>query len=231
MSNYQRKNKFHKSACYKGIELAAKNVPYVSCYLNSINKVINYTSELYSRVFAVTFVLRYPSWYRQNPRYNDIGDFFRSFKAKHDAELDRRNKRGVRVHRNNGVHYLWCRECNDSINEHFHVMVFLNKDNFQRVGKIEIPCESYDRKSVYQMLVEAWAQVLNISVYDAHRAVHIPRNPYYYLEQNSRSYREQFCNLFQRASYMAKYQTKNISSDRRSFGYSLRRRERLSVFN
>lgn len=94
---------------------------------------------------------------------------------------------------------------------HYHLVIFVNHDAFNSLGKYEL-----GRSNIYARLVEAWASALNIEDREALGLVEIPRNAHYPVtadDFNSQG------DLFYRASYMAKAATK-VRGNRHCFGGS-----------
>ena len=192
------------------------NRKYNLRYINTSKQVINDSLWEFERVSVIRLDLHYPKHYQfDDLNVNDIRRFFKSLKSKVDAELVRRKRRGV-SYSPERLRYIWCKEINDSVNPHYHVMIFLNKDNFRSVGQVEYKNNLSDIKPIFDMICESWGGVLSISPYDAVTSIYIPDRAVYVMKRNNE---ESIDNVLNRAKYLCKYSTKeNING--RAFGSS-----------
>lgn len=178
-----------------------------------------------SRLIGVRVDLRFPSGYQDlffddfdNPdfvyvnRSRAISKFIDSFKSKVLFYLKRKKRKGHRVH-GCDVRYVWCREINNSINEHFHVCLFLNKDEFYRLGDYS------DRESLANIIIEAWASALRRDVSYIRNSVNFP-NMVHYVNVNDEHFNVQINELFQRLCYLAKIKTRANGYGNKTFGCS-----------
>ncbi|MEC6832291.1 inovirus Gp2 family protein [Photobacterium toruni] len=204
-------------------ERSVLNENFDEGYLSSIEKVIDKSLNDYSRILAVRFDLRLPKG--NSDDYIDIHDgfnrerllskFIDSLKSKVKFYVKRKNKEWRRNHRCQ-LRYVWCREKESSDNEHYHVMIIVNKDIYRMIG------EYHHNGSLASMIVSAWGSSLELDFDQVKRLVYFPKNHSYIIDYNSSEYINQYDCLFHRVSYLAKTRTKNINRYYRSFGCSTR---------
>jgi hypothetical protein len=196
-------------------------------YLEKIRRTIEHAINEHPRTFAVRVDLRLPNLEyfialdidTPNPysfnNTNVISRFIDSLKAHIKADLNRKARQEKRVHRCS-PRIIWCKERDTSINEHFHLLVLLNKDTYHRLGCYGVT------GSLASMLVDAWASALGCDYEDAQRLVHFPENSGYYVHRHHDEFEQEFCDVFYRTSYLAKINTKEYGNKERSFGCSLK---------
>ncbi|MFT7681206.1 MAG: hypothetical protein ACI935_000651 [Moritella dasanensis] len=196
-------------------------------YLDRMDRTIENALNEHPRTLAVRVDLRLPlirlndeldrdlpNIYRYD-RSNLITKFINSFKAKIKADLNRKYKSRKRVHPCT-PRYIWCRERDTSINEHFHMLLLLNKDTYHGLG-------CYQREgNLSSMVNSAWASALDCIGDEIGRLVHFPENCCYHINKNSDDYNQQLEDLFRRVSYLAKKRTKCYGEGHRTFGTSSR---------
>lgn len=196
---------------------------YNSHYLNRITNIINNAVREHPRTLAVRIDLHLsPDWYDNemitcypNLSENVMARFTRSLKAKIEHYRYRISKEGKRAHPCT-LRYFWVKEINDTVFPHYHVVIFLNKDLFWKLGNA-----TGDKQCLWTMISDAWLSALDVSAYNVYyRLVHFPQRGVYILDYNSSEYLIQFDKLFSRLSYLAKERTKVYSPDKRSMGCS-----------
>lgn len=196
-------------------------------YLDRMDRTIENALNEHPRTLAVRVDLRLPlirfndeldrdlpNIYRYD-RSNLITKFINSFKAKIKADLNRKYKNGKRVHPCT-PRYIWCRERDTSINEHFHMLLLLNKDTYHRLGDYQ------SEGNLSSMVNSAWASALGCFDDEVRHLVHFPDKGCYYINKNSDDYHQQLEDLFRRVSYLAKKRTKCYGEGYRNFGTSSR---------
>ncbi|WP_318459505.1 inovirus Gp2 family protein [Photobacterium leiognathi] len=201
------------------------NEEFNNSYLNSIEKVIDKSIEQYPRMLAIRFDLRLPKVNYVDLLDRDLHDgfnrdrlmprFIDSLKSKIKYDVRRKNKKW-KVNHKCDLHYVWCREQDKSDNEHYHVMIIVNKDVYRSIG------EYHHNGSLSSMIVSAWESSLRLDYNQGKRLVHFPSNCSYVVNYRDSKYEEQYGDLFHRVSYLAKTRTKNINRYYRSFGCSTR---------
>jgi len=196
-------------------------------YLNRMDKTIENALSEHSRTLAVRVDLHLPIFifydeldrdlpnnYHHNES-NLISRFINSFKAKIKADFNRKYKQRNRVH-HCSPRFIWCRERDTAINDHFHIVILLNKDTYHGLGYYG------DNDNLSSMIIEAWKSALNYFGEEVERLIHFPKNPCYYIDKNHEDYHQQLEALFRRVSYLAKKRTKCYGEGKRSFGVSSR---------
>ena len=197
-------------------------------YLNKINHAMQITTSEYNRVFAFRVDLRLPSdlenyhirhaddpCHRYTKMRGDVSRFIESFKSIIKCDLIAKVKRGKRVYACK-PRFIWCKERNESISYHYHMLILLNKDAYFTLGTFD------SDTSMAFKVQKAWSSALGlIDVNHAKRLVHFPANSSYFIDRNSELFERQYEDLFYRTSYLAKVETKDYGGKQRNFGYSL----------
>ncbi|NAX49053.1 inovirus-type Gp2 protein [Photobacterium halotolerans] len=217
-----------KENTYNGLPIQGLIEEMNTRYLDSIISALELSLEDYSRTYAIRVDLRLPNIdnsldylgrdeivsYNRN-RTNLMKRFMESLNAKIKAQDIKKRREGKRVY-SCTVRYAWAKERDTSINEHYHIVLFLNKDRFYQAG-------SYRHEgSLASLIIEAWASALGVDISDSFRLVHFPRNHGYYLNEKSESFSQKYSDLFYRLSYLAKKRTKCYGEGTRCFGSSYR---------
>ncbi|WP_229624156.1 inovirus Gp2 family protein [Vibrio parahaemolyticus] len=193
--------------------------------MNSIEKVIDKSIDQYPRILAIRFDLRLPESYQDDYLDRDLPDgfnrdrliprFIDSLKSKIKYDVRRKNKKWKGNYKCD-LHYVWCREQDKSDNEHYHVMIIVNKDVYRSIG------EYHHDGSLATMILSAWGSSLSLDYNQGKSLVYFPNNCAYVVNYRDSKYEEQYDDLFHRVSYLAKTRTKNINRYYRSFGCSSR---------
>ncbi|EOV0096951.1 inovirus Gp2 family protein [Vibrio parahaemolyticus] len=217
-----RKNKLLKQKEFKGINLTSREKELLEDRVNKIYEVLTQATNCFPRTFAFRVDLRFPRGYKFGETFPYMKKFFGSLESQITEELKRRKRRFSSVSEER-LRYIWCKEIDKSENPHYHLVIFLNKDNFQSLGDFKrVIRDERKCKHLYQMLLCAWSRVLGIELEEAHRAVHIPENTTYIVktfEGEVAAGNEEFTKLFNRSIYLAKARTQAIGVSR-SFGRS-----------
>jgi len=196
---------------YKNIPVLTNSGPLSEPYLEKIKSVFDKTLEEYSRVYVLRFDLRFPQGYFTFDS-DHISKFIESIKAKMDADLNRKNKKGM-CH----LRYVWAKEQDTSDNPHYHVAIFLNKDVYFVHGEL-----SAHEGNLSAMIRQAWASSLGLSFHEIVGCVHFPKHCGYWVDKNSMFFIGQYNDCFQRLSYLAKVETKIFQCGLKNFGSSRR---------
>lgn len=189
-------------------------------YLNTINNVILNALRTNPRSLVFRFDLHLPRVSNgiDCPLQSDgkeISRFIDSFKAKVANYIAYRERAVLRAHKTD-VRYIWCREFGRDGQEHYHVVIFLNRDCYWTLGDFQQQTPSLSTK-----IVEAWASALKIDWHKANTLVHFPQDtPVYHLDRNDQSFVDVLSDLVRRLSYLAKVETKCYGDSRKSIGYS-----------
>lgn len=189
----------------------ANHSTWVPEYLQIIEWMLGLSLAHFNRVCVLRFDLRFP----ESSRYSDskvISRFIDSFKA-HLTSWDRHRASEHPI----GFGYVWCREQDSSINWHYHLAFFFNKDAICGFGRTEIGiCNTFNR------ILSAWASAIGIPEVQAIGLVHVCKNGVYWLDQNSDEISQQYQAVMERCSYLAKSATKDVNDGYRNIGASQR---------
>lgn len=213
---------------FKGLPILGNLNDYNERYLDKIIDTLNHACDEYKRVYAVRIDLKMPQAPQEldclsrdeivnqcRSRDRAISLFTESLKAKIKAMDHRYDKAKQRV-RPTIVRFIWCRERDTSANDHYHMVLFFNKEKFHKLGDWE------RRGTLAGMIREAWVSALGMDYHNTDGLVHFTKNGGYYLHQSKPEFTCQYENLFYRLSYLAKKETKHYGEGRRNFSTSYR---------
>ncbi|MEB7886244.1 inovirus Gp2 family protein [Serratia fonticola] len=202
--------------------------PLNKLYVKRITETIDKALEHYPRLLAVRVDLRFPDEEDRvdcPTRYYAGSDvislFFNSLDAQVEEDINRKVKAG-KTTLTCDLRYVWVRELNkEKTKHHYHVLLLLNKDAYLWPGRRET---SFDRSTLYQMLIRAWVRAVNRANGEEtyHGLIHIPYQGYYQLNRNKPDFKADYEELTERAMYLAKEHSKDKSDGRRNFGCSQR---------
>lgn len=213
---------------YQGLPIQGSLESNNAIYLDRLLNTINLSLAEHPRTYAMRVDLRLPDLtdchdclsrdeivsYHLN-RTNLMKRFTESLSAKIKAQEGRMRREGKRVYPC-AVRYVWAKERDTSINDHYHLVLFFNKDRFHRAG-------DYKRYgSLASMITSAWGSALGCDADNSFRFIYFPESHGYYLDENCKKFSQQFSDLFYRISYLAKKRTKHYGEDSRCFGCSSR---------
>ncbi|EGR3228980.1 inovirus Gp2 family protein, partial [Vibrio parahaemolyticus] len=195
-------------------------------YLDRIILTMSKALKDYKRVHALRLDLRLPvsdsekNILRRDEFLNNTFDqkniikrFFESLKAKIKAQEKRMKASEKRVYPCH-LRYVWCRERNKSNNDHYHLVLFFNKDRYFSSGYRD------NEESLVRLIMDAWSSALGEYVDNADRLVQLVYKGTHYLDQNKYDFENKYQALFTRLSYFAKNRTKHYGEGKRCFGTS-----------
>ncbi|EGQ9288437.1 inovirus Gp2 family protein, partial [Vibrio parahaemolyticus] len=195
-------------------------------YLDRIILTMSKALKDYKRVHALRLDLRLPVSDSEkdilrrdevlNNTFNQkniIKRFFESLKAKIKAQEKRMKVSGKRIYPCH-LRYVWCRERNKSTNDHYHLVLFFNKDRYFSSGYRD------NEESLVRLIMDAWSSALGEYVDNADRLVQLVYKGTHYLDQNKYDFENKYQALFTRLSYFAKNRTKHYDEGKRCFGTS-----------
>ncbi|WP_147154752.1 inovirus Gp2 family protein, partial [Pseudoalteromonas tetraodonis] len=187
-------------------------------YLNAIEKVMHAACSEHKRTFAVRIDLRLPAYSNTIDLDSNkiITRFIASLEAQIKADTKRKVRDGKTPHPCN-FRYIWTREKNKAHQQHYHCVLFFNKDRYHCTGKINIESDN-----LFTRIVKSWASALSLPLDETMQLVHLPQNAHYYLDANNTNFKADYSSLYKRASYLAKLNTKQYGLGHRCFGYSQR---------
>ncbi len=195
---------------YKGLEVLYPVSELNTHYLDRIIVTMSKALKDYKRVHALRLDLRLPVSDREqdllrrdeflNNTFNQkniIKRFFESLKAKIKAQEKRMKVSEKRVYPCL-LRYVWCRERNKSKNDHYHLVLFFNKDRYWSSGYKD------NEESLARLIMDAWSSALGEYVDNADRLVQLVYKGTHYLDQNKYDFENKYQALFTRLSYFAK---------------------------
>lgn len=199
---------------YNGFRVQVDKCPFIVEYLDRLHQTISRALAQYPRVFAFRVDPRLPVG-PLLPGYaysNEVIErFIKSFKAKIKHNRARARLANKYAH-DSEVRYFWVREYGQHGKPHYHLVILLNYDAFNALGKFES-----GRDNIFNRLEEAWARALRLPVEAARGLVEIPSNAAYNLYRGDLAGQDEF---FYRASYLCKAATKVFGNGLHGFGYS-----------
>ncbi|EJR0678462.1 inovirus Gp2 family protein [Vibrio parahaemolyticus] len=211
---------------YKGLEVLYPVSELNTHYLDRIILTMSKALKDYKRVHALRLDLRLPvsdsekDILRRDEIFNNtfnqkniIKRFFESLKAKIKAQEKRMKASEKRVYPCH-LRYVWCRERNKSNNDHYHLVLFFNKDRYFSSGYRD------NEESLVRLIMDAWSSALGEYVDNADRLVQLVYKGTHYLDQNKYDFENKYQALFTRLSYFAKNRTKHYDEGKRCFGTS-----------
>ncbi|WP_270831301.1 inovirus Gp2 family protein [Aeromonas sp. QDB03] len=193
--------------------------------LSKIVAVMNDAFTQYSRVFAFRVDFHFEQhtgvgmYLVLKPESGSriLKAFFSRLKWLIDRDESERRYEGKRVH-STEIRYVWAREQTaDAPCPHYHMMIFLNRDAYYKLGNYES-----ERMNLANKIRVAWHSAVydeNINLQDCKRMglVHFPENAEYLIERNDT---ESLKKMLVRAAYLAKSETKRRGERYRCFGGS-----------
>ena len=219
-SNKRVPNQYHLNLFtgdnYNGLPVLRCRGGLVVEYLDKIYNVIQHSLQKHSRIFAVRVDLHFPHYYHPIEQEVFSNHYLQSFvkAVRHRLRQYRVNKQrvGQRVH-DVDFDYVWAREISaESDKPHFHLLLLFNGHAFNTLGSF-----TNEQESLYNRIGEAWAEALGIHVAEGARYVPFPVNGQYLLNSGRRKQLEE---LFHRASYLTKVETKDFDGGFHVFGGS-----------
>ena len=182
-------------------------------YLDQLKSMLDKSTAESTRSIAFRFDLRFPPGYKGDVK-KIITKFFESLKAKIKAKEAKTLRDGKRVYPSN-LRYAWVRENDGADNDHFHVVIILNKDAFSVLGNFKST-----KVNTAQRIKKAWCSALSRKEEGSDGLVHYATKGVYILDKNSLSFNATYSELYYRISYFAKNRTKVYGTGKRSFGCS-----------
>ncbi len=211
---------------YKGLDVLYPVSELNTHYLDRIILTMSKALKDYKRVHALRLDLRLPvsdsekNILRRDEFLNNTFDqkniikrFFESLKAKIKAQEKRMKASEKRVYPCH-LRYVWCRERNKSNNDHYHLVLFFNKDRYFSSGYRD------NEESLVRLIMDAWSSALGEYVDNADRLVQLVYKGTHYLDKNKYDFENKYQALFTRLSYFAKNRTKHYGEGKRCFGTS-----------
>jgi hypothetical protein len=205
----------HMEPYFNGYPIQDRYQPLIVNNLLVHEKVLMKALSHHKRTCAFRFELKFPR-HKAFKVNHVISKFFDSLRVRIKSDLASKSKRTGRNYECK-VSYVWVCEFSTSINWHFHVVIFLNRDVYNCFGLIKAK-----EGNIYSRIRAAWASAIGVSFDGALGLVHLPDNGVYDINTNAENYEQQVEDVLYRLSYFAKVQTKPFGqgNNHRFFGYS-----------
>ncbi|MEY8239148.1 MAG: inovirus Gp2 family protein [Cycloclasticus sp.] len=200
----------YDSPSFRGLHVINHRGPLVMKYLESNFRTVECALAQYPRTFATRFELLFPQK-TEGWQTDVISKFTEALKSEIGSYL---REKGLRAD-SCKPRFIWAKERSRSLNPHYHVMLFLNKDVFFRSGNIVS-----ENWNLVRRIESAWARALGVTYQEISGLVHFPKNRDYIVNVRHENFLQQLTDLFYRASYLAKEDTKEYSDGTRHFSCS-----------
>tara|TARA_R110001599_G_C12115419_1_gene648394 strand:+ start:284 stop:958 length:675 start_codon:yes stop_codon:yes gene_type:complete len=209
----------HTASHYQEHTVQLQHGPLIADYLESISQVFHNAISEHSRTLAIRIDLRLPNTIKC-PDYpfaygnSIISKFTASLKAQlkaHQLKKQSMGKRAIPC----TLRYVWVNERDSVLNDHYHMVLFFNKDAYDRLGDIRAI-----EGNMAARIKKAWASALDLELRAVTGLVHFTRNGVFHLDSNSEYFNQNYNNCFEACSYLAKAKTKHYGSRMKSFGCS-----------
>ncbi len=195
---------------YRGLHVIDHRGPLVEKYLEMTFRTLECALGQYPKTFATRFELLFPK-HTDNWSSEVISKFTEALKADINAFLRIRGEKPEKCK----PRLIWAKERNKSSNSHYHVVLLLNKDVFFTSGKVV--SKNYN---MAKRIEAAWAKALGFKFERVPGLVNFPKNRDYIVNTGDKDFLQQLTNLFYRASYLAKEDTKEYCDGSRHFSCS-----------
>lgn len=193
--------------------------------MEKILSVSNNAMECHPRLLAFRVDLHFPrmafwAWlFAERPDYGGIAikQFIEEFNKLIWKDIVTRESNGKRVHPTS-IRYIWAREQTaDNSLPHFHMMIFLNKDTYFKLGNFKST-----KMNLANKVRMAWFRVLldeevTPSFCIEKGLVHFPDKGEYHFGKGDE---EQYYKMLMRVVYLAKQDSKRRGEGYRCFGGS-----------
>ena len=199
----------HFAPDWNGMPVNINRGPLIVEFLDGIERTVWDATEDHLRTLVVRLDLHFPADGQEYDSSGAITRFIRSLRALIEADLERKQREGKRVHRCT-VRHIWAREREESLNHHFHVAILVNHDDYPSTGPYEGP------GGLAFMARQAWARVLGIELESSAGLVHLC-GPGIVIDVNSDNFGTQHNAAFFALSYLAKAATKDYGDGGRNF--------------
>ncbi|GAA4498768.1 inovirus Gp2 family protein [Pseudaeromonas paramecii] len=192
-----------------------------SNYLLKIDHVLGNALSQFPRVMAIRVDLRFVKndCVDMPPCFQDsdglvVKRFIESLNSQLCALENRRRNQGGRVYPNK-VRYVWVREQNDSVNQHYHFVLFFNKDAYCRLGDVN------HENSLANKINKAWLSAIRLPCWASSGLVHFSKNGCYWITRDDAQLRSpDYAAFIKRVVYLAKVDTKVWGEGHRCIGSS-----------
>jgi hypothetical protein len=205
----------YNESLYKGLKVN-NNGTLILNYLESLYSTIQKSLDDYSKTFGLRFDLRYPA-HLQDEEINDgeiIKTFIDSLKSQIKSDRVKVAREQTRAHPTK-LRYIWCKEVSTAKQCHFHFLILLSGHAYRDKGRLQSTNMNTGRR-----IIKAWDRALNKGSFqpiDTSGLVEFPENGSYIVNRGNK---KELNDLFYRASYLCKSNTKTYINRKHSFGKS-----------
>jgi hypothetical protein len=209
----------HTDRYFRGMQVQISHGPLISNYLESMDQVIQNAVREHPRTLVIRIDLRVPQVFNcpDVPLAYDnsvMSRFTESFKAQVKANLIQRSRMGKRFFKCT-MRVVWVAEHDSVMNDHYHLVILVNRDAYDHLGDI-----TAIEGNMAARIKKAWASALGLELREIVGLVHFTNNGLFRLNANSPSFTQDYHNLFEAISYLAKAKTKHFGDGTKSFGCS-----------
>ncbi|MTD33722.1 inovirus Gp2 family protein [Paludibacterium denitrificans] len=211
---YNTNQKLFEESLFNGLPVYLRRGPLVLEYLEKLYQVIRTAFSSGSRVFAFRVELRFPAGNACDQAAlsnHALMKFIASFREK--ISYNRSCATALDPYAHDAMlRYVWAREVGECGSVHYHLLIILNGHAFHTLGDF-----NSEQSNNYHRVHEAWASALGLSRNEVSGLVHFPHNAVYRVNRGDQVGIEQ---LFYRASYLCKADTKVFGNGWHGFGAS-----------
>lgn len=203
----------HYDTEYAGFDLHTANAPYILPFLDRFHTVMQRVLQSHKRVLAVKFDLHLPTHTNPYLQRNAITEFIERVKAGIASYQNAVARRNQRVYPTEVEYVAKIEQTPDSELEHYHVVLFTNKDTLYPVGNLS----HEDPTKLGKIIRQAWLKTHGLSA-DSRVALLHTSTPVFRVLQGPLStddpvHRDAFLHF----SYLCKEKTTKYQGKRQSF--------------
>jgi hypothetical protein len=205
----------YNESTYKGLNVNNDGTLILD-YLESLHSTIQKSLDEYSKTFALRFDLRYPA-HLQDEGIDDgqiIKTFINSLKSQIKSDRIKVAREQTRSHPTK-LRYIWCKEVSTAKQCHFHFLILLCGHAYRDKGRLKST-----NMNTANRIIKAWDRALNkgsLQPIETNGLVEFPENGTYTVNRDNK---QELDDLFYRASYLCKSNTKTYINGKHSFGKS-----------
>lgn len=203
----------HYDAEYAGFDLHTANAPYILPFLDRLHTVMQRVLQNRNRVLAVKFDLHLPAHTNPYLQRNPITEFIERVKAGIASYQNAVARRDQRVYQTEVEYVAKIEQTQDSELEHYHVVLFTNKDTLYPVGNLSHD----DPTKLGQIIRQAWLKTHGLSADSRVALLHTSTPVFRVLQGPLSTYDPVHRDAFLHFSYLCKEKTTKYQGKRQSF--------------